>query len=547
MTTCPTRPRLVDGLVLAPLDRGIVFDGAARRQVLRGPAAGALLPRLLPLLDGTRPLPDLAHALADVAPATLEQAVTLLWQRGLVEEGSARPDRQPDADPDLAAFVGRLAGSTSHNRNGSEALARLAAAEVIVVADGPSATRLAAELTGAGIGRVRTDTVETLARTRLGAGPGPRPLVVALAASTMSAESLAHLDDRCADAGVAWLRTAIGTGGIEIGPCFDDRSSACYRCFAAGLAADDNVPATGPAPSTLSLAAWASLVAIEVAYLTARIGRTVSTGGLTRLDPGSWRSAYEPAIRRPGCRRCCPLPTPDEHPVTPAYRREQAALLPGPELLELADHRGRPTRQYPQLPLALRPGVALPRSPWTTAARLNPQLLACVLGHAVAAVAPGQDPAPGAPAISLAAISPVQAYVFVHRIVDIGNGWHWWHSRDRVFVRVRASGDDDLDPALAVARGEGPAGRVRTPGAVIALTASLAQLEETHGPVGHRLAHLATGRVAYAVLDGLARAGMPARLRPPGDDLALAAAIGLDPALEPVTALIDLPARRVAP
>ena len=235
--------------------------------------------------------------------------------------------------------------------------------------------------------------------------------------------------------------------------------------------------------------------------------------------------------------------------MTPAYRREQAGVLPAPELVELADHRSRATRAWPSLPLAVQPRTVHPgwgwtggagddregrrpagRSAWLSAARLNSDLLARVLGQAVTVTDAGQDPATGGPAIPLAALSPVQAYVQVHRIGGLADGWHWWHSRDGVFIPVHTL----------------PAGPRQTPGAVIALTASLAQLEVSHGAAAHRLAHLAGGRVAWSLIDGLARAGMPARLRPAPDETALAGVLGIDPASEPVTAVIDLPAPRVA-
>jgi hypothetical protein len=54
------RPRILSDIVLAPLEDGVVIDGLARQEMIRGPVAQIILPDLIKLLDGTRTVEDLA-------------------------------------------------------------------------------------------------------------------------------------------------------------------------------------------------------------------------------------------------------------------------------------------------------------------------------------------------------------------------------------------------------------------------------------------------------------------------------------------------------
>src|ERR1700753_295292 len=58
-----TYPRIVPGVLLAPAEDGYVVQGGPRRDRFGGQLVTELFPRLLPLLDGTRPDDGLAAAL----------------------------------------------------------------------------------------------------------------------------------------------------------------------------------------------------------------------------------------------------------------------------------------------------------------------------------------------------------------------------------------------------------------------------------------------------------------------------------------------------
>src|SRR5450631_3133327 len=90
--TLPTYPRFPNELVTIPIEDGLLIDGTDELQVLRGRAAQILLPRLLPLLDGTRTIQQLAEALPNIPARAIYNAVSLLYTRGVLEDNAFSSD-----------------------------------------------------------------------------------------------------------------------------------------------------------------------------------------------------------------------------------------------------------------------------------------------------------------------------------------------------------------------------------------------------------------------------------------------------------------------
>ena len=189
----PKRPKLVDGLAIVALERGLLVEGGPERQLLRGAASRRLLPELLGLLDGTRDVVALAAQLEDETPTRIAQAVNLLYGCGLIEAGEPGGVREPT---ETATFLSRTVDSTRANRNADEALTRLAAAHVPVAGPSALAARLVDELTAAGVGRA--EVLTDPARPAPGA-----TLVVGVVTSAEDEHGLAALDARCAHRGNA--------------------------------------------------------------------------------------------------------------------------------------------------------------------------------------------------------------------------------------------------------------------------------------------------------------------------------------------------------
>src|SRR4051812_33400323 len=200
----PVRPRLCPGIVVVELADGVLLEGAAERRVLRGNAARTLLPRLLPLIDGTCSVDELAAALPGVKARAVEAAVALLYSCGVLDDADDTP--LPARTPSSAslAYYARLVDSTRANRSVEGVARRLAAAHVGLAGDLDPA--LAELLRACGIGRVPCSAPVT-----------GMDLVVA------SGPQLAAVDDACGRLGIPWLRTALGAATFELGPYFDRR------------------------------------------------------------------------------------------------------------------------------------------------------------------------------------------------------------------------------------------------------------------------------------------------------------------------------------
>ena len=99
--TIHERPRLISELVVEPYaSDGLLFAGSENLELLRGRSARTLLERVLPLLDGTRRVQDIAALLPSVPVEHIQSVVGLLFSRGLLEDG--QPARSES--PHTAAF-----------------------------------------------------------------------------------------------------------------------------------------------------------------------------------------------------------------------------------------------------------------------------------------------------------------------------------------------------------------------------------------------------------------------------------------------------------
>ena len=94
MTAVPALPLLAPWYRVVGDGERLLLEYAQSVVVLEGAAVQSLLPALLPLLDGTRSVDDLAARLGPPARPAIEAAVELLAEHGVVVAG-------PDAPPDL--------------------------------------------------------------------------------------------------------------------------------------------------------------------------------------------------------------------------------------------------------------------------------------------------------------------------------------------------------------------------------------------------------------------------------------------------------------
>src|SRR5204862_7816982 len=99
----PTSPLLAPWYRLVGDGDRLLLEHAQVVVVLEGAAVSTLLPALLPLLDGTRTVPDLVERLGVAARPAVDRALETLAGHGLLVEGPAAPEPVRQAAHALAA------------------------------------------------------------------------------------------------------------------------------------------------------------------------------------------------------------------------------------------------------------------------------------------------------------------------------------------------------------------------------------------------------------------------------------------------------------
>jgi bacteriocin biosynthesis cyclodehydratase domain-containing protein len=295
----------------------LVFEHASRAVVLEGAAVRTLLPRLLPLLDGTRSVDELVAAVGAPVEAAVTKALSLLGERGLLTAGprAAVAGEARAAAEELAAG-GLLAPAA--------AAAALERARVGIAGESAVALELAGLLARSGVRR--------LERLRCGALDRRYDVVVAAPAAD-ELRLLVPLNESALDAEQPWLQVLPFDGRIvPVGPLFVPGETACHACYllrrsaALGFAAIDplldreptRAPA-GPALEALAAAAAASILLRWLALADPQI-----PGVLFAVEPASGLVAGPHRVLRvPRCSACSLAER--VAPAAPWYEPDRAA------------------------------------------------------------------------------------------------------------------------------------------------------------------------------------------------------------------------------
>ncbi len=204
--------------------------------VLEGRAVRALLPALLPLLDGSRTVDELVASLGVAARPAVELALDLLATNGLLVEGPLAGFGAPRSALALAA---------AHGLAPSVAVERLRQATIGVVGGSPTGEAVARLLQLAGVGGVARGSWE-----------GARDVdLVVVAPAAGEATSLTEWNAVALERGTRWLGVRPFDGMIStVGPLVVPGESACHVCLLHRLAAhveygDDLVRVESTAPA----------------------------------------------------------------------------------------------------------------------------------------------------------------------------------------------------------------------------------------------------------------------------------------------------------
>jgi bacteriocin biosynthesis cyclodehydratase domain-containing protein len=210
----PERPLLAPWYRLVEDGDRLLLEHGRSVVVLEGAAVRTLLPELLPLLDGTRTLPDLGEALGPAVRPAVEQALELLAGHGLLVEGGE-------------ASAPELALAAAYGLAPADAAARLRSARIGIVGSSRLGADVARLLRRAGVGRVE----------RLAWEPEQKVSLAVVAPTALEAPRLERWNAAALESDVRWLAVRPFDGAsATVGPLVVPRESACHECLLLRLA-----------------------------------------------------------------------------------------------------------------------------------------------------------------------------------------------------------------------------------------------------------------------------------------------------------------------
>jgi SagB-type dehydrogenase family enzyme len=273
-------PALRRGLAIVSDGDGLIIEGGPSRQRFTGAAARDLLPRLLPLLDGSSTRAALCEQLT-LHESQLDQVLALLADRGLLGSDAPTPG---DATDD---YLSRTAPTGDGYRSVQEIRRDLGEQTVLIAAPPSIRDDIMADLKATGIGTVGL----------LGDDPPHRGSLVIV---YDDGRSLEHVVDQCANHGVTVLRCAVRGDVAEVGPRFLAGKTPCVECFRRGY--DEAFPAhTDTSAATLHM--LAALVGGDV-LATHRVGTSVAPHAMRRVDVAALAEDRYVVAPEPDCPYC---------------------------------------------------------------------------------------------------------------------------------------------------------------------------------------------------------------------------------------------------
>jgi ribosomal protein S12 methylthiotransferase accessory factor len=232
----------------------LLFEHAGHVVELNGRAVQALLPALLPLLDGEHTVLEIVAALGDGAEAPIRKALALLDEHGLVVDGPA-----PAGHAAAACYV-----AANSSPSPAEAWTALRSATVAVIGSAPAGAEITHLLASAGVGT----TASTLAGGRtveyadmIVAAPAPDEV------GELRDINRHRLRDR-----TPWLAILPADGRfVGIGPLYVPGQTACHACYLMRRAAtsgyEEDFALLERQPVRAPMPAGASTIAAGVAAL----------------------------------------------------------------------------------------------------------------------------------------------------------------------------------------------------------------------------------------------------------------------------------------
>ncbi len=294
--TVPERPRFVRDLLRIPSNDGVYVVGG-ERQYVHGKNLEWLFSSLVPLMDGSRTLSEIASAIPGVDTEALCDVFTLLYMHGFLEAGDSQPSDpvHDDAQAQVREFFSRYVRLTGSCANGSEACVRLQSASVAVLCDDETLSGDFARLMAAH-GIEKTSALR-LADTAL--EEADADVAVAISTGTSFDAIVRHWAER--DVPVLYLDCS----RLSIGPLTVPNETPCPHCvMLQRAAAMDPLPLPDAVRNLWVHSLLARGVQRLVGYITMMFP-TTALGQVESIDPGRGTIDVDPDLYRlPSCPTC---------------------------------------------------------------------------------------------------------------------------------------------------------------------------------------------------------------------------------------------------
>ncbi|WP_327706977.1 hypothetical protein OG530_40100 [Streptomyces decoyicus] len=495
----------------------VVVTGSPKQQLFRGRSATDLLPALLALLDGNRTHAELGVELGQ-SEEVIFKALSLLWTCGVIEEGPPDPAPTWGSDDRLADYLSRVGSATEANASWEHAATRLRTAEVEIFGDPMLAALIREELTGS-------------LPVTLGAGGLPTEhatLVVWADADADADADAGAVAEHCWAKGIPLLRMRVRGRRAALGPLVDPRTTPCLDCLTV-YDEDDDRTATG---GDCALAA-----ALFARDLFAAVSRTTPSPLPMRwrlVDLETLGQKDTSSATRPGCPCCSVAEGPVAERAALATRFEASVAMPPKEFADLKAHQmhykpsnmalQRVSRTWPVAPVVelLPPAHDRLDQQWP-AVQPSPNTLSLLLSVTAGIKADSADKVSRWTA-SGGNIGSVTAYAVVRDIPGIEPGTYGYVAAGHRLARLSSLTDG--------VPGDRPVSLV--------LTGDFPKVARKYSAFALRIVLLDSGCAQATTREAARTLGIGFALRPHWDDDDLAAALGIDPNVEPVTAVIDL-------
>jgi len=277
----------------------LLFEHAGRVVELNGRAVRALLPTLIPLLDGTRTVQEIVGILGAAAEAPIASALALLDDHGLLVEGPGRESAG-------ACYVAAVCSSTPDAVSSA-----LASSRVAILGSAPTAAEVSSLLESAGAIETTSAPIDD---------PETEADLIVAAPAAEEVEHLAGLNGgRLRDA-TPWL-VLLPTDGrfAAVGPLYVPGQTACHACYllrrgaTSGYEQDfallERRPVRAPMPAAANTIAAGLAALICLRWLGAR--DPTLPGVLYALElQGPFALTRHRVLRVPRCPACAVLSPP---------------------------------------------------------------------------------------------------------------------------------------------------------------------------------------------------------------------------------------------